>query len=46
MLKTFGINKKNLFWLNCKSGNFASEDQLKVNSKLTDIISKVKSKIV
>jgi len=46
MLKVFGISKKNLFWLNCKSGNFGSEDQIKVNSKLTEIISKVKPKIV
>jgi len=46
MLKVFGINKKNLFWLNCESGNFAKEDQLKINSKLTDIIYKVKPKIV
>ncbi|RZD42054.1 MAG: hypothetical protein CXT78_10035 [Thaumarchaeota archaeon] len=46
MLKIFGINRKNLFWLNCESGNFAKEDQLKINSKLTDIISKVKPKIV
>ena len=46
MLNVFGINKKNLFWLNCKSGNFALEDQLKVNSKLTDIIFKIKPKIV
>jgi|TARA_B110000438_G_scaffold95694_1_gene94950 N-acetylglucosamine malate deacetylase 1 len=46
MLKVFGINKKNIFWLNCKSGNFMSEDQLKVNGELTDIISKIKPKIV
>lgn len=46
MLKVFGINKKNLFWLNCKSGNFGLEDQIKINSKITNIISKVKPKIV
>ena len=46
MLKVFGIDKKNLFWLNCRSGNFNLENQLKVNAKLTDIISKVKPKIV
>jgi len=46
MLNVFGINKKNLFWLNCKSGNFGSENVLKINSKLTEIISKIKPKIV
>ena len=46
MLKNFGIPKNNLFWLNCKSGSFGLEDQLKVNSKLTDIIAKIKPKIV
>ena len=46
MLKVFGINKNNLFWLNCKSGQFDLESKLKVNSKLVDIISKIKPKVV
>jgi len=46
MLNIFGINKKNLFWLNCESGNFSKEDHLKINSKLAQIISKIKPKVV
>ena len=46
MLKVFGIKKKNLFWLNCKSGNFDLEDKIKINSKLTEIINDIKPKIV
>jgi len=41
MLNVFGIKKKNLFWLNCKSGNFDLEDKIKINSKLTEIINDI-----
>ena len=46
MLKVFGIKKNNLFWLNCKSGNFDLEDKIKVNSKLTEIVTKTKPTVV
>ncbi len=45
-LKIFGIKKENLFWLGCKSGQFDLESKLKINSKLADIIVKIKPKIV
>lgn len=45
-LKIFNIKKENLFWLGCKSGQFDLEPKLKINSKLAEIIVKVKPKIV
>jgi len=45
-LKVFGINKNNLNWLNCKSGQFELDSKLKVNSKLAKLVSKIKPKIV
>jgi LmbE family N-acetylglucosaminyl deacetylase len=45
-LKVFGINKNDLFWLNCKSGQFDLESKLKVNSKLAEIVAKIKPQIV
>ena len=44
-LKVFGINKNNLYWLNCKSGQFDLDSKLKVNSKLAKLVSKIKPKI-
>ena len=45
-LKVFGINKNNLNCLNCKSGQFELDSKLKVNSKLSKLVSKIKPKIV
>lgn len=45
-MKVFGIKKKNLFWLGCKSGEFELESRIKTNSKLTKIISEIKPRIV
>ena len=45
-LKIFGINRNNLFWLGCKSGQFDLEPKLRTNAKLAEIIGKVKPQIV
>ena len=45
-LKIFGINKNNLFWLGCKSGQFDLGSKLETNSKLAKIIGKIKPRIV
>ena len=45
-LKVLGINKNNLFWLGCKSGQFDLEPKLKTNAKLAEIIGKIKPKVV
>ena len=45
-LKVYGIKDENLFWLDCKSGEFDKDSKIEINNKLTNIVSKIKPKIV
>jgi N-acetylglucosamine malate deacetylase 1 len=45
-IKIFGIDREKLFWMGCKSGQFDLESKLKINSKLAEIITKIKPEIV
>lgn len=45
-LTVYGIQRKNLHWLGCKSGKFDLENKIKINTELTNIISRIKPDIV
>lgn len=45
-LLSYGIPRKNVFWLGCKSGEFELESKIPLNTKLTNIVLEINPDIV